>query len=236
VKLNGVKKKKLHNYMDVNVAKKYLRQHIELFGDEIYAIIDDNYIKECTNLDHSQKNLDSLESSIKNCEKCNLSLTRNKIVFGSGDPNADLLLVGEGPGEEEDSKGKPFVGNAGKLLDKILNAIGFARDDNVFIANIVKCRPPENRNPLASEVEQCTPYLIKQINLIKPKLIVALGKVAGQTLLKQDLLIKDMRKNTYFFNNIRIIVTYHPAALLRNPALKIDVWEDFQCIRDLLKS
>ncbi len=222
--------------MDVNVAKKYLRQHIELFGDEIYAIIDDNYIKECTNLDHSQKNLDSLESSIKNCEKCNLSLTRNKIVFGSGDPNADLLLVGEGPGEEEDSKGKPFVGNAGKLLDKILNAIGFARDDNVFIANIVKCRPPENRNPLASEVEQCTPYLIKQINLIKPKLIVALGKVAGQTLLKQDLLIKDMRKNTYFFNNIRIIVTYHPAALLRNPALKIDVWEDFQCIRDLLKS
>tara|TARA_Y100001970_G_scaffold286114_1_gene407469 strand:+ start:822 stop:1532 length:711 start_codon:yes stop_codon:yes gene_type:complete len=236
VKLNGVKKKKLHNYMDVNVAKKYLRQHIELFGDEIYAIIDDNYIKECTNLDHSQKNLDSLESSIKNCEKCNLSLTRNKFVFGSGDPNADLLLVGEGPGEEEDSKGKPFVGNAGKLLDKILNAIGFARDDNVFIANIVKCRPPENRNPLASEVEQCTPYLIKQINLIKPKLIVALGKVAGQTLLKQDLLIKDMRKNTYFFNNIRIIVTYHPAALLRNPALKIDVWEDFQCIRDLLKS
>ncbi len=222
--------------MDVNVAKKYLRQHIELFGDEIYAIIDDNYIKECTNLDHSQKNLDSLESSIKNCEKCNLSLTRNKFVFGSGDPNADLLLVGEGPGEEEDSKGKPFVGNAGKLLDKILNAIGFARDDNVFIANIVKCRPPENRNPLASEVEQCTPYLIKQINLIKPKLIVALGKVAGQTLLKQDLLIKDMRKNTYFFNNIRIIVTYHPAALLRNPALKIDVWEDFQCIRDLLKS
>ena len=222
--------------MDVNVAKKYLRQHIELFGDEIYAPIDDNYIKECTNLDPSHKNLHSLEASIKNCEKCNLSLTRNKFVFGSGDPNADLLLVGEGPGEEEDSKGEPFVGKAGKLLDKILKAIGYARDDNVFIANIVKCRPPENRNPLLSEVEKCTPYLIKQINLIKPKLIVALGKVAGQTLLKQDLLINEMRKNTHVFNDIPLIVTYHPAALLRNQSLKIDVWEDFKCIRDLLKS
>ena len=235
-KLNGGKKKKLHNYMDVNVAKKYLRQHIELFGDELYPIIYDNYKKGCTNLEFSHKNLDSLEASIKNCEKCNLSLTRNKFVFGSGDPNADLLLVGEGPGEQEDSKGEPFVGMAGKLLDKILKAIGYTRDDNVFIANIVKCRPPENRNPLPSEVKECTPYLIKQINLIKPKLIVALGKVAGQTLLKKDLLIKEMRKNTHAFNDIPLIVTYHPAALLRNPSLKIDVWEDFQCIRDLLKS
>ena len=199
-------------------------------------LIDDNYIKKSNNYASFGETLNSFKASIENCEKCNLSITRNKFVFGSGDPNADLLLVGEGPGEEEDSNGEPFVGKAGKLLDKILKAIGYDRDDNIFIANIVKCRPPENRNPLPSEVEKCTPYLVNQINLIKPKLIVALGKVAGQTLLKQDLLIKDMRKKMHHYNDIPLIVTYHPAALLRNPSLKIDVWEDFQCIRDLLKS
>tara|TARA_Y100001970_G_C13969472_1_gene717420 strand:+ start:232 stop:900 length:669 start_codon:yes stop_codon:yes gene_type:complete len=222
--------------MDVNVAKKYIRQHIELFGNEIYTNIDDNYIKESNKYGSFHETLNSYKSSIENCENCNLSLTRNEFVFGSGDPNADLLIVGEGPGEEEDSTGEPFVGKAGKLLDKILKAIGYVRDDNIFIANIVKCRPPENRNPLPSEVEKCTPYLVNQINLIKPKLIVALGKVAGQTLLKQDLLIKEMRKHTYHYNDIPLIVTYHPAALLRNPSLKIDVWEDFQYIRDFIKS
>ena len=138
--------------------------------------IDDNYIKNSNNYGSFQRHLKSFKSSIENCEKCNLSLTRNKFVFGSGDPNADLLLVGEGPGEEEDAKGEPFVGKAGKLLDKILNAIGYNRDDNVFIANIVKCRPPENRNPLISEVEKCTPYLINQINLINLSLLLHLVK------------------------------------------------------------
>ena len=236
VKLNGGKKKRLHNYMDINIAKKYLRQHIELFGDEIYTLIDENYFKNYNNYGSFHDTLNSFKSSIETCEKCNLSLTRNKFVFGSGDPNADLLLVGEGPGEEEDSKGEPFVGKAGKLLDKILKAIGYDRNDNIFITNIVKCRPPENRNPLPSEIEKCTPYLVNQINLVKPKLIVALGKVAGQTLLKQDMLIKKMRKNTHRYNNIPLIVTYHPAALLRNPKLKIDVWKDFQYIRDFMKS
>ena len=222
--------------MDVNVAIKYIRQHIELFGDEIYTLIDDNYIKKSNSYRSFQETLKSFKASIENCEKCNLSITRNKFVFGSGDPNADLLLVGEGPGEEEDSKGEPFVGKAGKLLDKILKAIGYGRNYNVFIANIVKCRPPENRNPLPSEVEKCTPHLVTQINLIKPKLIVALGKVAGQTLLKQEFLIKEMRKKTHNYNDIPLIVTYHPAALLRNPSLKLDVWEDFQYIRDFMKS
>ena len=124
VKLNGGKEKRFHNYMDVSVARKYIRQHIELFGNEIYTLIDNNHIKRCNNLDLNYENLDSFKASIENCEDCNLSLTRNKFVFGSGDPNADLLLVGEGPGEQEDSKGEPFVGMAGKLLDKILKAIG----------------------------------------------------------------------------------------------------------------
>ena len=222
--------------MDAIVAKKYIRQHIELFGDEIYTLIDDKYINKWNNLNSVHETIDSFKASIENCDKCNLSLTRNKFVFGSGDPNADLLLIGEGPGEEEDIKGEPFVGKAGKLLDKILNAIGYTRDVNVFIANIVKCRPPENRNPLQSEVEKCAPHLINQINLIKPKLIVALGKVAGQTLLKENMLIKEMRKKPHRYNNIPLIVTYHPAALLRNPSLKVDVWEDFKYIRDFMNS
>ena len=222
--------------MNVNIVKEYIRQHIELFGDEIYTHIDDIYSKKSNNSDSFHATLNSYKASIENCEKCNLSLTRNKFVFGSGDPNADLLLVGEGPGGEEDSQGEPFVGKAGRLLDKILKAIGYTRDDNIFITNIVKCRPPENRNPLHSEVEKCTPYLVNQINLIQPKLIVALGKVAGQTLLNQDLLIKEMRKHTHKYNGIPLIVTYHPAALLRNPSLKIEVWEDFQYIRDFIKS
>ena len=221
--------------MDVNVAKKYLRQHIELFGDEIYTPIDDNINKTSNNPDFFNGALNSYKNSIENCEKCNLSITRNKFVFGSGDPNADLLLIGEGPGEEEDLKGQPFVGRAGKLLDKILKAIGYDRDSNVFIVNIVKCRPPENRNPLLSEIEKCIPYLIHQIKLINPKLIIALGKVAGQSLLKKDMLIKEMREKTHYYNGIPLIVTYHPAALLRNPSLKVDAWEDFQYIRDFMK-
>ena len=224
------------SFMDVSVAKKYMRQYIELFGDEIYAIIDENQIKASDSFSFFNHNLKSFKASIENCEKCTLSHNRNKFVFGSGDPDADLLLVGEGPGEEEDSIGEPFVGKAGKLLDKILKAIDYVRNDNVFIANIVKCRPPENRNPLPSEIEKCTPYLFKQINLIRPKLIVALGKVAGQTLLNENKLIKEMRKNTHQYHSIPLIVTYHPAALLRNPSLKVDVWEDFQYIRDFMKS
>ena len=225
--------------MKVSVAKKYMQQHIELFGDEIYTLIDHSdgsYNKKFNNLGSPHETLNSFKTLIENCEKCNLSITRNKFVFGTGDPNADLLLIGEGPGDEEDSRGEPFVGRAGKLLDKILKAIGYNRNDNVFIANIVKCRPPENRNPLPSEVEKCTPHLIHQIDLIKPKLIVALGKVAGQTLLKENMLIKEMRKKTHHYNDIPLIVTYHPAALLRNPSLKIDVWEDFQLIRNFMKS
>ena len=222
--------------MDISVNKRFIKQHIELFGKEIYSNeypIKNNKIK---NPNSTDKILQNYKSLIENCSQCNLANSRNKFVFGSGDPNADLLLIGEGPGENEDLQGQPFVGRAGKLLDKILKAIGYNRRDRVFITNIVKCRPPDNRDPLTSEVEECSPYLIQQINLINPKIIVALGKVAGKTLIKKDIMLKEMRNKTHAFNSIPLRVTYHPAALLRNPSLKKDTWEDFKYIRDFLST
>ena len=153
-----------------------------------------------------------------------------------GNPQADIVFVGEAPGEQEDIQGEPFVGRAGKLLDKILKAIGKQRDNDVYIANVIKCRPPNNRDPLPSEVEKCEPYLRQQINLIKPKLIVALGRVAGKTLLKQDIPLKEMRCKTYDYAGTPLRVTYHPAALLRNPGLKAAAWEDFKFVRDFVNN
>ena len=157
--------------MDIIDTKRFINQHIELFGNEIYSNIHKKEGHALTKPDSTSESILSFQSSIENCRKCNLGTTRNKFVFGAGDPSADLLLVGEAPGQEEDLQGEPFVGRAGKLLDKILRAIGYTRDTNVFITNIVKCRPPDNRDPLPSEVEECSPYLNKQIELIKPKLI-----------------------------------------------------------------
>ena len=222
--------------MDIIDTKRFINQHIELFGNEIYSNIHKKEDHSLTKLEPISGPILSFKSSIENCKKCNLGSTRNKFVFGSGDPSADLLLVGEAPGQEEDLQGEPFVGRAGKLLDKILKAIGYTRDTNIFITNIVKCRPPDNRDPLPSEVEDCSPYLNKQIELIKPKIIVALGKVAGKTFLKKDILLKEMRNKTHYFKSIPLRVTYHPAALLRNPSLKKEAWKDFQYIRDFIVS
>jgi DNA polymerase len=222
--------------MDIIDTKRFINQHIELFGNEIYSNIHKKEDHSLTKLEPTSGPILSFKSSIENCKKCNLGSTRNKFVFGSGDPSADLLLVGEAPGQEEDLQGEPFVGRAGKLLDKILKAIGYTRDTNIFITNIVKCRPPDNRDPLPSEVEDCSPYLNKQIELIKPKIIVALGKVAGKTFLKKDILLKEMRNKTHYFKSIPLRVTYHPAALLRNPSLKKEAWKDFQYIRDFIVS
>ena len=222
--------------MDIIDTKRFINQHIELFGNEIYSNIHKKEGHPLAKSESTSESILSFQSSIENCKKCNLGTTRNKFVFGSGDPNADLLLVGEAPGHEEDLQGDPFVGRAGKLLDKILKAIGYTRITNVFITNIVKCRPPDNRDPLPSEVEECSPYLNKQIELIKPKLIVALGKVAGKTLLKKDTLLKEMRNETHYYKSIPLRVTYHPAALLRNPSLKKATLKDFQYIRDYIAS
>ncbi len=178
--------------------------------------------------------LDEFGTSISTCKKCNLGKHRNKFVFGVGDPHADLMLVGEAPGKEEDLKGEPFVGRAGKLLDKILSSIKMTRYKNVYICNVLKCRPPQNRDPLPNEVEKCEPYLLHQINLIKPKLIVALGRISGTTLLRMDDTLKSMRGRLHDYHGTPLLVTYHPAALLRNSNLKKYAWEEFQFIRDFI--
>jgi DNA polymerase len=169
------------------------------------------------------------------CTRCRLAEGRNKVVFGAGDPSARLMFVGEGPGADEDRQGLPFVGAAGELLTKIIQAIEMSREE-VYIANVVKCRPPGNRDPQPDEVAACRGYLDKQIALVRPRAIVALGKVAAQALLGNDSPIGRMRGQWYQVQGIPAMVTYHPAALLRNPALKRPTWEDMQQVRDLLRS
>jgi DNA polymerase len=180
----------------------------------------------------SCNNLDSLYNSIHECQNCALGKTRTNFVFGSGNSNADVMIIGEAPGADEDKQGKPFVGRAGKLLTDILKAINFDREE-VYIANILKCRPPNNRNPLPAEMDECTPYLYKQIDLIKPKVILCLGLVAATSLLKQKESLTKMRGNVYEINGVKTMVTYHPAALLRNPNWKKGCWEDVQKFRKL---
>jgi len=154
------------------------------------------------------------------CEK------RTNTVFGVGDRAGDWMLIGEGPGENEDKQGEPFVGQAGKLLDSMLRALSLARGENVYIANVVKCRPPGNRNPEPDEVAQCEPYLQRQVALVKPKLIVALGRVAAQNLLKTDASISSLRGRVHRYENVPVIVTYHPAYLLRSLPDKAKAWVD----------
>ena len=169
------------------------------------------------------------------CTRCKLSrLGRKQVVFGVGNPNAELMFVGEAPGADEDQKGEPFVGRAGQLLTKIIEAIGMTRDD-VYIANVIKCRPPGNRNPEPDEVATCEPFLFQQIDLIKPKIIVALGTHAAHALLKTDAPISRMRGLVHNFRGgIKLIPTFHPAFLLRSPDRKRDVWEDMKKVRALL--
>jgi uracil-DNA glycosylase family 4 len=174
--------------------------------------------------------LDSHYHAICNCLKCPLGQTRNKFVYGVGNPSADLIFIGEGPGADEDRLGEPFVGRAGKLLDKILEAINLNRQQ-VYIANMIKCRPPGNRDPLPEEMDACNPYLLEQLRLIKPKLICTLGRVAAQGLLKTTTPLGKLRGRWHDFHGIQTLVTYHPAALLRNPAFKKGTWEDMKTLR-----
>lgn len=167
------------------------------------------------------------------CQRCRLAEGRNRVVFGSGNPQADLMFIGEGPGAQEDRQGLPFVGPAGELLTRIIRAIDLSRDD-VYIANIVKCRPPNNRDPRPDEVAACRGYLERQIDLIQPKVLVALGRVAAQTLLGNDLPLGKMRGEWWLYQKVELRVTYHPAALLRNAHLKRPTWDDMQVVRDRL--
>lgn len=167
-----------------------------------------------------------LPASIRACAACPLHAGRIQAVPGVGDENADWLFVGEAPGADEDAQGEPFVGQAGKLLDNMLASIGLKRGNKVYIANVLKCRPPGNRNPLPEEVAQCEPYLQRQVELIRPKLIVALGKFAAQTLLGEDTAIARLRGQIHRYQGIPLIVTYHPAYLLRSLPEKAKAWQD----------
>lgn len=175
---------------------------------------------------------DALEARVSACERCRLCEKRTNTVFGVGDRAADWMLIGEAPGENEDKLGEPFVGQAGKLLDSMLRALSLARGDNVYIANVVKCRPPGNRNPEPDEVARCEPYLQRQVALLKPKLIVALGRVAAQNLLKTDASISSLRGRVHRYEDVPVIVTYHPAYLLRSLPDKAKAWVDLCLAHD----
>ena len=176
-----------------------------------------------------------IRQDLGDCTRCKLhGLGRRQIVFGVGNPRADLMFVGEAPGADEDIQGEPFVGRAGQLLTKIIEAIGLRRED-VYIANVIKCRPPNNRNPEPDEVEQCEPFLFRQIDTIRPKVIVALGKFAAQSLLRTTDPITRLRGREYKYRDAILMPTYHPAYLLRTPSAKREVWEDMKRVRAILK-
>lgn len=236
-----------------NLIFEALQDQKEIFGDDLFELVDlditkknlSNIVKEESSFYMPNsllfdefancKTLPELYDSIHNCKKCVLGETRTNFVFGVGNPNADVMIIGEAPGAEEDKQGIPFVGRAGKLLTDILKAINFDREE-VYIANILKCRPPNNRNPLPAEMQECTPYLYKQIDLIKPKAILCLGLVAATSLLNQKISLTKMRGNVFEIQGIKTMVTYHPAALLRNPNWKRGCWEDVQTFKKLYES
>ena len=235
-----------------NVTKKEIIQSLnlqkEIFGDELFipknkgntSVVKESSItyeepalfpEEKENWEKTSS-LDELEKIICDCTKCRLHQGRNKFVFGTGNPIADVLVIGEGPGAEEDKQGLPFVGRAGKLLTDMLKAIKFEREE-VYIGNVVKCRPPENRTPMQDEMDTCLPYLKKQVELIKPKLILCLGLTAAKGLLKKKESLGQLRKSVFEYEGAKVIVSYHPAALLRNPHWKKDSWEDLKKFRSL---
>lgn len=181
------------------------------------------------------ENLETIRGDLKNCKRCKLSPTRKNIVFGSGNPSADLLFVGEAPGADEDEQGLPFVGRAGQLLTKIIEAIGMRREE-VFICNILKCRPPGNRNPETDEIAACEKFLFRQIDSVKPKVICALGAFSAKTLLRTNEPISRLRGHLVDYRGAKLMATFHPAYLLRNPNEKRKVWEDMQAIRDYIAS
>ena len=175
------------------------------------------------------ESMEDIRIAVESCQKCSLCETRTNTVFGAGDENAKLVFVGEAPGADEDKQGVPFVGRSGQKLTQIIEAMGLSRSE-VYIANVLKCRPPGNRNPLPEEIQKCEPYLIAQLQFIEPKVICALGGFAAQTLLRTDQGISRLRGRFHTYQGVRLMPTYHPAYLLRNPRSKRDVWEDVQKI------
>ena len=196
------------------------------------------YAKKITqNISTENTNLESLNEIVKKCKKCNLHITRKNTVFGEGNPDSNIMLIGEAPGREEDEVGRPFIGRAGKLLNEFLKSIGLNRD-LVFIVNTIKCRPPENRDPEIVEIDACSNYLDQQINIIKPKVLVLLGKIAANRLLGEDIPMSKLRLKKFFIEkyDIPIIVFYHPAYILRSPSQKKKVWDDLQYLKGIINS
>jgi len=215
-----------------DLLTRYFRQQSELFNESTTFAQSSRKHTVSTSVEADKDALATFCHEIKDCTKCALSSSRRHFVFGAGNPNARVMLIGEAPGEEEDRVGEPFVGRAGKLLDKMLKAINFSRKD-VFITNILKCRPPGNRDPQPDEIATCVPYLHRQIELIKPDFILVLGRIAAQTLLTTTSSLGKLRTHPHDFSGITLIVTYHPAALLRTEDYKRPAWEDLKLLRKL---
>jgi len=226
-------------------AERYLSQQQNLFGDTLYperreqtktqSVISEElplYPREPWT---GSTSLSEMEQEICACLKCPLGQTRNMFVFGDGNPHAGLMFIGEAPGADEDAQGKPFVGRAGQLLTKIIEAIQMKREE-VYICNILKCRPPNNRRPAPTEVDLCTPYLNKQIELVQPKFIICLGLTAAQWLLQTNASLATLRGKFHDFRGTKLLVTYHPAALLRNPEWKKPTWEDMKMLKSAYDS
>ena len=233
----------LHDFL--SSAQRYFTQQQDLFGNVLYGDDDMKQKKKAPAVAETgtwpvypdepwvqSTTLDELYGQIHECMKCPLGQTRTRFVFGTGNPRSKVMFMGEAPGADEDAQGQPFVGRAGQLLNKIIEAIGMKRED-VYICNIIKCRPPNNRAPLPVESETCTPYLLKQIELIKPKFIISLGRTAAQWLLQTNDSLGALRGKAHDYNGIKVIVTYHPAALLRNPDWKRPTWEDMKMFKKL---
>jgi uracil-DNA glycosylase len=241
------------------MSKEQLRAHLEFFGELGVEGVRHDPVwrgRECDRLNVDDQAIDAgqppsaqpvqvfsspaealttIREDLGECVRCKLhSLGRRQIVFGVGNPSADLMFVGEAPGADEDIQGEPFVGRAGQLLTRIIEAIGLRRED-VYIANVIKCRPPGNRNPEPDEVEQCEPFLSRQIDTVKPKVIVALGKFAAQSLLRTSDPITRLRGREYKYRDAILMPTYHPAYLLRTPSAKREVWEDMKRVRAILQ-
>jgi DNA polymerase len=224
----------------------YFKAQKDLFGSDLLLNhrfrdelpvkkpVKNSYPKETAADEQNLGRLESFYHEIKECMKCPLGATRTNFVFGVGNAEADLMLVGEAPGRDEDLKGIPFVGRAGQLLTLMLQSIGLKRDE-VFIANVLKCRPPNNRDPQPDEIDKCEPYLLKQIEMISPKLIVTLGRFASASLLRTKSALGTLREQVHDYNQVPLIVTYHPAALLRNPQLKKQAWMDLMKISEYLE-
>ncbi len=211
------------------VTKNFLRQQIDLGFDELYLARPLRKIN-AKKAQVSPASLTDLLNQVKNCKRCHLYKTRTNLVFGAGNDKSKVMFVGEAPGREEDLQGKPFVGKAGQLLDKILAAIDFRREE-VYIANILKCRPPDNRDPLPDEIGMCEPYLLEQIRIIQPELICALGRIAAQALLKTKDPLSRLRGKIHDYHGTKFLVTYHPAALLRYPQYKRPTWDDVRMLK-----